>query len=62
MTNDTPTGKIEQIGGVECYVATPTKEYSNNKVVLFLPDAYGITFPNAQVDPILVYRSLCMPN
>ncbi|KAK0218232.1 dienelactone hydrolase endo-1,3,1,4-beta-D-glucanase [Armillaria fumosa] len=45
----TPSGKIEQIGGVECYVATPTKEYSNNKVILFLPDAFGITLPNAQL-------------
>ncbi|PBK65878.1 alpha/beta-hydrolase [Armillaria solidipes] len=49
VTNDTPIGKIEQIGGVECYVATPSKEYSNNKVILFLPDAFGITLPNAQL-------------
>ncbi|KAK0203070.1 hypothetical protein DFS33DRAFT_1344773 [Desarmillaria ectypa] len=45
----TPTGKIEQIGGVECYVATPTGEYPNDKVVLFLPDAFGIVLPNAQL-------------
>ncbi|KAK0457850.1 dienelactone hydrolase endo-1,3,1,4-beta-D-glucanase [Desarmillaria tabescens] len=45
----TPTGKIEQIGGVECYVATPAGEYPNNKVILFLPDAFGITLPNNQL-------------
>ncbi|KAG7444447.1 dienelactone hydrolase endo-1,3,1,4-beta-D-glucanase [Guyanagaster necrorhizus] len=45
----TPTGKIEQIGRVECYIATPIGEYANNKVILFLPDAFGITLPNAQL-------------
>ncbi|KAK0497340.1 dienelactone hydrolase endo-1,3,1,4-beta-D-glucanase [Armillaria luteobubalina] len=45
----TPTGKIEQIGGVECYVATPTVEYPADKVVLLLPDVFGIILPNAQL-------------
>ncbi|PBK99072.1 dienelactone hydrolase endo-1,3,1,4-beta-D-glucanase [Armillaria gallica] len=45
----TPTGKIEQIGGVECYVATPTVKYPTDKVVLFLPDIFGIILSNAQL-------------
>ncbi|KAI0351385.1 alpha/beta-hydrolase [Trametes cingulata] len=41
-----PEGKIEQIGGVECYVATPTGEYPKDKVVLFLSDVFGIPLVN----------------
>ncbi|KAI0369105.1 alpha/beta-hydrolase [Pilatotrama ljubarskyi] len=41
-----PEGKIEQIGGVECYVATPKGEYSKEKVVLFLSDGFGIPLVN----------------
>ncbi|OBZ74143.1 Protein AIM2 [Grifola frondosa] len=42
----TSEGKIEQIGGVECYVATPTVDYPKDKVVLFLTDVFGIQLPN----------------
>ncbi|KAF8625027.1 hypothetical protein AX17_006941 [Amanita inopinata Kibby_2008] len=45
----TPTGKIEVIGGVKCYVATPTVDYPKDKVVLYLPDVFGIELPNAQL-------------
>ncbi|KAI0917870.1 hypothetical protein AcW1_006887 [Taiwanofungus camphoratus] len=41
-----PEGKIEQIGGVECYVATPTGDYPKDKVILFLTDVFGIPLPN----------------
>ncbi|KZT09825.1 uncharacterized protein LAESUDRAFT_734918 [Laetiporus sulphureus 93-53] len=41
-----PTGKIEQIGGVECYVATPEGNYSKDKVLLFLTDVFGIPLVN----------------
>ncbi|KAH9931800.1 alpha/beta-hydrolase [Fomitopsis serialis] len=41
-----PEGKIEQIGGVESYVATPTGEYAKEKVVLFLPDVFGLALIN----------------
>ncbi|KZS99432.1 uncharacterized protein LAESUDRAFT_816942, partial [Laetiporus sulphureus 93-53] len=41
-----PTGKIEQIGGVECYVATPEGNYSKDKVLLFLMDAFGVSLVN----------------
>ncbi|RPD64157.1 dienelactone hydrolase endo-1,3,1,4-beta-D-glucanase [Lentinus tigrinus ALCF2SS1-7] len=41
-----PEGKIEKIGGVECYVATPTGDYLKNKVVLFLTDVFGIPLIN----------------
>ncbi|KZT70800.1 alpha/beta-hydrolase [Daedalea quercina L-15889] len=42
----TPEGKIEQIGGVECYVATPSGDYDKSKVVLFLTDVFGIPLNN----------------
>nr|GAT51396.1 dienelactone hydrolase endo-1,3,1,4-beta-D-glucanase [Mycena chlorophos] len=42
----TPTGKIEQIGGVECYVATPEIDYPKDKAVLLLTDGFGIALNN----------------
>ena len=47
----TPEGKWEKIGGVDCYVATPTTDYPKDKIVLYLPDAFGAHFPNSQVCP-----------
>ncbi|KAM6496810.1 Alpha/Beta hydrolase fold [Amanita muscaria] len=44
----TPTGKFENIGGVNCYVATPTGEYPKDRVLLYLADALGLHF-NAQL-------------
>ncbi|KAH9857271.1 alpha/beta-hydrolase [Lenzites betulinus] len=41
-----PEGKIEKIGGVECYVGTPTGEYAKDKVVLFLTDVFGLPLVN----------------
>ncbi|KZW03102.1 alpha/beta-hydrolase [Exidia glandulosa HHB12029] len=45
----TPTGKIEQIGGVDTYVALPEGDYPKDKAVLFLTDVFGIKFPNNQL-------------
>ncbi|GBE90106.1 Protein AIM2 [Sparassis crispa] len=42
-------GKFEQIGGVECYVATPTVDYPKDKVILYLIDIFGIHLPNHQL-------------
>ncbi|KAK7060048.1 dienelactone hydrolase endo-1,3,1,4-beta-D-glucanase [Favolaschia claudopus] len=42
----TPEGKIETIGGVECYVATPTVDYPKDKVVLYLTDVFGLNLVN----------------
>ncbi|KAH7924311.1 alpha/beta-hydrolase [Leucogyrophana mollusca] len=41
-----PEGKIETIGGITCYVGTPTVDYPKDKVVLFLPDVFGIELLN----------------
>lgn len=49
QTNTLSIGKFEQIGGVECYVATPTADYPSNKVLLYLMDIFGIHLPNHQV-------------
>ncbi|KAF8836963.1 alpha/beta-hydrolase [Paxillus ammoniavirescens] len=45
----TPEGKIELIDGVTCYIATPTVDYPRDKVVLFLPDIFGIELKNAKL-------------
>ncbi|KZW03091.1 alpha/beta-hydrolase [Exidia glandulosa HHB12029] len=45
----TPTGKIEQIGGVETYVALPEGDYPKDKALLLLTDVFGIKFPNNQL-------------
>jgi len=37
------------IGGVECYVATPTLDYPRDKAVLVLPDLFGAQLINTQV-------------
>ncbi|KAJ7237266.1 dienelactone hydrolase endo-1,3,1,4-beta-D-glucanase [Mycena haematopus] len=47
VTHDgTPEGKIETIGGIECYVATPTIDYPKDKAVLFLTDVFGLGLVN----------------
>ncbi|KAJ7237268.1 dienelactone hydrolase endo-1,3,1,4-beta-D-glucanase [Mycena haematopus] len=45
----TPEGKIESIGGIECYVATPTIDYPKDKVVLFLTDIFGLSLVNCKL-------------
>jgi hypothetical protein len=37
-----PTGTIEQIEGVDTYVATPDPSKSNGNVLLFFPDAFRL--------------------
>jgi len=41
-----PQGKFEKIGGYECYVATPSGEYAQDKVILFLTDIFGLKLDN----------------
>lgn len=36
------SGKMECIGGNQCYVSTPRGDYAKDKVVLFLTDVFGI--------------------
>lgn len=52
---------MEKIGGVECYVATPTGDYSKDKVVLYLTDIFGIRLNNPKV-PLLVSTSFLYMN
>ncbi|KAJ7087618.1 dienelactone hydrolase endo-1,3,1,4-beta-D-glucanase [Mycena belliarum] len=50
VTHDgTPEGKIETIGGVECYVGTPTADFPKDKVLLLLTDIFGLTLVNSQL-------------
>ncbi|KAJ7634474.1 Alpha/Beta hydrolase protein [Roridomyces roridus] len=42
----TPAGKVEHIGGIECYVAKPAQDHPKDKVVLFLTDVFGIVLEN----------------
>ncbi|KAG5634666.1 hypothetical protein H0H81_001210, partial [Sphagnurus paluster] len=41
--------KWEEIGGVRCYVGTPSVDYPKDKVVLFLTDVFGPELVNAQL-------------
>ncbi|KAF9459320.1 dienelactone hydrolase endo-1,3,1,4-beta-D-glucanase [Collybia nuda] len=45
----TPEGKWEKIGGINCYVGTPTVDYPKDKVVLYLADIFGPQLINAQL-------------
>ncbi|KAK7050316.1 dienelactone hydrolase endo-1,3,1,4-beta-D-glucanase [Favolaschia claudopus] len=45
----TPEGKLETIGGIECYVATPTVDYPKDKVVLYLSDVFGLSSVNTKL-------------
>ncbi|KAJ3537006.1 hypothetical protein NM208_g6484 [Fusarium decemcellulare] len=40
------TGSVEQIEGVDTYVARPHPERSNRNVLLFFPDAFGLHINN----------------
>ncbi|KAJ6542006.1 chlorocatechol-degradation protein [Mycena vulgaris] len=47
VTHDgTSEGKTETIGGIECYVATPTIPYPKDKVLIFLTDIFGLALAN----------------
>ncbi|KZW01097.1 alpha/beta-hydrolase [Exidia glandulosa HHB12029] len=41
-----PAGKIEQINGVETYVALPSVDYPKDKAILFLTDVFGMQLVN----------------
>ncbi|KIK58632.1 hypothetical protein GYMLUDRAFT_74886 [Collybiopsis luxurians FD-317 M1] len=45
-----PKGKWENIGGVNCYVGTPSGDYSQNTAVLYLADVFGMQFINNQLN------------
>ncbi|KAI0794115.1 alpha/beta-hydrolase [Fomes fomentarius] len=42
----TPEGKRETIAGVDTYIATPAGDYPKDKILLFLPDAFGFGLEN----------------
>ncbi|KAJ3985624.1 alpha/beta-hydrolase [Lentinula detonsa] len=42
----TPKGKWEKIGGIDCYVGTPSVDYPKDKALLFLPDVFGMQLIN----------------
>lgn len=37
-----PTGSVQQIDGIDTYVARPRPGTENGNVVLFFPDAFGL--------------------
>ncbi|KAJ4493581.1 dienelactone hydrolase endo-1,3,1,4-beta-D-glucanase [Lentinula edodes] len=42
-------GQWESIGGVNCYVGTPSKDYDKTKAVLYLSDVFGMQLINNQL-------------
>ena len=45
------SGKYEEIGGWKCYTATPEGEFAADKVVIFLPDVFGLGLVN---NPLII--------
>ncbi|KAI0795812.1 alpha/beta-hydrolase [Abortiporus biennis] len=45
----TPTGTFTTIDGVKVYIATPSGEFDKEKVLLYLPDVFGLELPNHQL-------------
>ncbi|KAI0698376.1 alpha/beta-hydrolase [Cytidiella melzeri] len=45
----TPEGKWEEFDGIKAYVATPTVDYPKDKVLLYIPDVFGVQLPNHQL-------------
>jgi hypothetical protein len=56
LLNRVLSGQIETIGGVKCYVGTPTIDYPKDKVVLFLPDVFGIGLINNKVSVFRIWK------
>ncbi|KAK7021929.1 hypothetical protein VNI00_017158 [Paramarasmius palmivorus] len=44
-----PNGQWQNIGGTDCYIATPDGDYPEDKVILFLSDVFGPQFANSQL-------------
>jgi dienelactone hydrolase len=44
--SDDPQSKLQRIGGVETYVSTPDDARSNDNILLFFPDAFGLCAKN----------------
>ncbi|KAF8206777.1 dienelactone hydrolase [Mycena galopus ATCC 62051] len=44
-----PEGNMEVIGGVDCYVATPSGDYAKDKVLLYITDVFGFAFVNCKL-------------
>ncbi|KAJ7491403.1 Alpha/Beta hydrolase protein [Mycena galericulata] len=42
----TPEGEMTTLGGVSCYISTPTVDYPQDKILLFLTDACGLDLQN----------------
>jgi len=45
----TPEGKLDKIGGVDAYIATPTVAYPKDAVILLLTDIFGYKLVNSQL-------------
>ncbi|KAJ7207885.1 chlorocatechol-degradation protein [Mycena pura] len=42
----TPQGQTKDIGGIECYIATPTVPHPTTKALIYLSDIFGLALPN----------------
>ncbi len=57
---DRGEGKLEVIGGVACYTATPEGDYAKDKVVLYLSDAIGIPLVNNKASNLQMIQVPCI--
>lgn len=44
-----PTGRIEKVHDLDCYIAEPTKGTPKG-VVVIIPDAFGWTLPSRSIE------------
>ena len=44
----TPTGRIDKLHGLQCYIADPPNGPSKG-IVVIIPDAFGWTLPNNRI-------------
>ncbi|KAN0088788.1 hypothetical protein V8E55_005845 [Tylopilus felleus] len=61
MSTHCVQGRFDTVGGVGCYLATPTGEYSNEKAILFLPDVLGIELVNSRVVAVDLFEGDAAP-
>lgn len=45
----TPTGRIEKLHGLDCYIAEPSNGGNPKGVVVIIPDAFGWDLPNNRI-------------
>ena len=49
LHSGTPTGRLDKVHGLDCYVADAPSGAQSKGVVVIIPDAFGIALPNNRI-------------